>query len=415
LSTSTEPSPPRAWRNWLGNDEFEARIAIPRDEDEVAELVRGARDRCEPVRVAGAGHSNTPLFESGGILLSTEAMSGVIRCEPERRRVSVLPGTRISALGDPLWSEGLALTNQGDIDTQAVAGAIATGTHGSGLSLQSMSATLRRARVVTGAGGMLEIDECEPDLLHAAQVSLGMLGVMTEVELAVSDAYELTEWIGHLPWEKLEPHWEQLARSHRHFSFLWFASHQTAARWDLAPPDGSSAANGCFVKVYDVGEVDAGPIAEHGGVRRVDRSYRIYPESWPPEMHEMEYMMSFERGLEAFDEVRRMVIADFPDNGIPVEVRFVAADEGLLSQNYGRPSTVVSVSGEIGKPYQPFLDRCDEIFMRYEGRPHWGKFHRPSPERLAEVFPAYEQFCQIRRELDPRGIFLNRYLASLFG
>jgi FAD/FMN-containing dehydrogenase len=405
---------PRPWRNWHGNDRFDVRLAAPRDEREVVDLVRAARDRRTGIRLVGAAHSSSPIFQTAGILVSLEALTGITGCTPDERRVSLLAGTRIHDLGDPLWHQGLALTNQGDIDSQTVAGAIATGTHGSGLGLQSMSAALRRARLVAGTGEVIEVDESRPELLHAAQVSIGMLGVMIELELAVSEAYELAEWIGHVPLPRLQPQILQLARAHRHFSFFWLNSHRAAATFGLEPPDGQTATDQCYVKLYDVDRVDPGEIGEYGAVRRVDRSYRIYPGSWPPGYVEMEYMMPLDSGLDAFGEIRRMVLSDFPDHGIPTEVRFVAADDGMLSQNQGRRSIVVSVSGELGTDYSRFLDRCEAIFVRHNGRPHWGKFHRISRERVGEIFPAYDRFRELRNELDPSGIFLNPYLSRLF-
>ena len=404
----------QTWENWLGNERFETRPVAPHDEGTVVDLVRSARSAGTQVRVVGTGHSSTPLHRNNGLLLSLDNMRGVLSGDADRRRARVYAGTKIRELGDPLWDLGLSLTCQGEIDRQAIAGAIATGTHGSGRRLQSLSGCLRRARVVTGTGDIVEIDESTPDELRAAQVSMGMLGVMTEIELEVSPAYEITEWIGYPSFDAVFPHALDLSETHRNFSILWFPTHEAGVAFDLAPPDGSSAADVAFVKIYDVGPVDAGPIAQYGAVQRVDRSYRVYPDPWEPQFYEMEYMLPIEGGMECFPELRQIILDEYPDNHMPVELRFVAADDAFLSQNHGRESAVISVTSAPGKPQAGFFERCDALFTAHGGRPHWGKLHYTSVERLTEQFPGYPRFCEIRRQFDPDGVFLNEYLAPLF-
>lgn len=406
------------WSNWLRNEVFEAQVSIPTSELEVVEIVRRARAQSEEVRVVGSGHSSTPLHRTNGVVLSLDNLRGVVSCDLARSRAVIRAGTKIRELGAPLWSGGLSLTNQGEIDRQAIAGAIGTGTHGTGLGLRSMSASLRSARIVTGTGEVVMVDESTPDELHAAQVAMGMLGPMTEIEVQASPAYELTEWLGFIPFEEVLPHCLSLANSHRNFGILWLPTHQTAMDYDLVPPDGhpnmTDAADVCFTKIYDIGNVDAGPVAEYGSVRRVAPAHVIYPDHFEPEFWEMEYMLPVEAGLECLQHLRQVFLQDYPDKHTPIQVRFVAEDEAFLSQNNGRPSTVVSVSTSPGKPVPGFFRRCDEILTRYGGRPHWGKLHRTSPERLKAQFPDYDRFREIRRRFDPDGIFLNEYLAPLF-
>lgn len=405
----------QTWENWLGNERFDTRLVTPNDEAAVVELVRLARSEGAPLRVVGTGHSSTPLLRSmDGFLLSLDNMRGVLSGDAERARARVQAGTKISELGDPLWEYGMSLTCQGEIDRQAIAGAIATGTHGSGRRLGSVSAALRRARIVTGTGEIVEVDESTPDELRAAQVSMGMLGVMTEIDLQISPAYQIHEWLGYVPFDVVQPHILDLADTHRNFSILWFPTHQAAVNFDILRPDGSSGADIAFVKIYEEGPVDAGPIAQYGQVQRVDRSYRIYPDVWEPLFYEMEYMMPIEDGLTCLPKLRQMILDDYPENHMPVELRFVKADEGLLSQNYGRDSAVLSVTTEPGNPQEKFFERCDALFTQHGGRPHWGKLHYTSVERLTEQFPGYQRFCEIRRQFDPDGVFLNDYLRPLF-
>ena len=184
------------WTNWVGNQSFVADLATPRSEDEVVAHVRTAIAAGKGIRAAGTGHSCTPVVQSDTVLATT-GLRGITHVDGARRYVTALAGTTVGEFGEPLWTAGLAFANQGDIDTQAIAGAIATGTHGSGNALPSFSATLRACRLVDGRGEVVEIDDTHPERLRAAQVAIGMLGVMTSVTVEVVPAYRLAERIEH--------------------------------------------------------------------------------------------------------------------------------------------------------------------------------------------------------------------------
>src|SRR5690606_25335852 len=113
------------------------------------------------VRVAGTGHSFTPIVPTGGLMLDLTQLSGVTTTDPQRLRATALSGTTVGKLGEPLWNAGLSLSNQGDIDKQVIAGALSTATHGSGIELPNMSAAMRRVRLVNGHGEVVEIGRSE--------------------------------------------------------------------------------------------------------------------------------------------------------------------------------------------------------------------------------------------------------------
>ena len=406
------------WTNWVGNQACEPReLAVPRDEAEVRSLVARAAREGLAVRVAGAGHSFTPIVLTDGLLLDLHELRGV-HVEVKARRVTVGGGTRIEELGDPLWEAGLALVNMGDIDEQALAGALATGTHGTGVTLPSFSASLRRARLVTASGDVVELSpESDPDLFRAAQVSIGMLGVMTQVTLEVTEAYVLHERLSYLELDELLERYDDLLDGHRHFSFFYFPSERSAALYGeatTAPAPGTANRNDvCSVKVMDA--LDAGtPPGTPGLGERIDRPDRICPSEFDPNFHELEYMLPLEHGKGAFLEVRELLRTSHPEAIYPVECRFTAEDDAYLSPNRGGPTAVISVSGGPGTDYWPFLRDCDAIFREHGGRPHWGKLHFMTPDRLDGLFPEIERFRELRRELDPSGVFLNPHLRELF-
>jgi len=400
------------WTNWVGNQSFTpAYAAAPRDEEEVAALVRDAAERGTNVRVFGARHSFTPIVQTDGLLLDLSALRGVIEADRTSKRATALSGTLIRDFYEPLWREGLALKNQGDIDTQQIAGAVSTATHGSGIRNKCFSGVVRAVRLVTASGDIREIDESEPDLLRAAQVSIGMLGVMTRLELEVTDAYRLTEQIDLWPWEEVLDRWDELVHGHRHFGFFWLPTEESAALYNLASHD-QTMADKCYVKIYDEAAPDQPESAVEG--RRTDRCYRIYPMIYDPNFHELEYFVPLELGPAALSAMRDLMLRSLPDSVFPLEVRTVGADDAYLSPNYKTATTVISVSGMPGTDYWDYLRSVDALLSDFSARVHWGKLHFLTPERLHALYPEADAFIAARRELDPRGVFLNDHLRPLF-
>ena len=401
------------WTNWVGNQTCHpVAVLRPRDEGEVVAAVSDAIAAGRNVRVAATGHSFTPVCLTDGVVLELADLAGVLGADPERRRATALAGTSVGAFGEPLWETGLALANQGDIDTQQIGGAIGTGTHGSGIRLGSFSSTLRRARIVTGTGEVIEVSESTPELLHAAQVAVGMLGVMTEVELAVAPAYRIRERILHLPYADVVERWDELVNAHRHFSFFWIPVDGSGALYGLETPEGVPDGDTCYVKIYDEAAPDepddATPLA------RVDRSYRIYPAVFEPNFHELEYSVPIGDGPAAVAAMRELMLASQPDARFPMEVRTVAADDAFLSSQHGTATTVISVSGVPGMDYWGYLRDVDRLLGEFGARVHWGKLHFLTREQLLARYPTAETFIRIRRELDPTGVFLNDHLRPLF-
>ncbi|RYC14743.1 D-arabinono-1,4-lactone oxidase [Nocardioides zhouii] len=400
------------WTNWVGNQSFApVSSASPRDEEEVVALVRQAAERGQGVRVAGAGHSFTPVVQTDGLLLDLSAMRGVVATDPAARRATALPGTLIRDFYEPLWDVGLALRNQGDIDTQQIAGAVATGTHGSGTRYTSLSGVVRGVRLVTATGDVREVGEDDLDLLHAAQVSVGMLGVVTQLELEVTEAYRLREQVGLRSWDDVMEHWGQLVAEHRHFGMFWLPTEESGALYNL-DGHGERLADQCYVKVYD----EVGPEAPDDDTvgRRVDRCYRIFPMVYDPNFHELEYFVALDRAPEALAAMRELMQRSLPDSVYPLEVRTVGPDEAFLSPQYGTPTVVISVSGTPGTDYWAYLRSVDALLADYDARVHWGKLHFMTPERLHALYPRAADFIALRRELDPDGMFLNDHLRPLF-
>src|SRR5918993_2875610 len=188
------------WTNWAGNVRATPRTLVrPGSLAELRSSVVEAAQRGESVRVAGAGHSFAPLCATNGTLLDLSRLAGVERVDPETGEATVWAGSRIADLGEPLLAHGRAFANQGDIDRQAIAGAVSTGTHGTGRKHGSFSAAVHAVELIRPDGELVTIDGAEPERLRAASLSLGLLGVLTRVTLATVPAYKLREQTQVLP------------------------------------------------------------------------------------------------------------------------------------------------------------------------------------------------------------------------
>ncbi len=398
------------WTNWVGNQTFTPRQVVPAgNESDIRDEVAKALSGGYRVRTVGTAHSFTPIVETD-ILLDTGPMRGIIEVDRDQLTVRAGPKTTIGDFGDPLWEHGLALANQGDIDTQAIAGAIATATHGSGLKQPNFSAALTAARLVNGMGEVVEVSSrMNGNDLAAVQTSIGLLGIMTEVTLKVVPAYELHARVDIIKYDEVMETFESDLETYRHFGFFWMPTDASAALYNLH----DAGADDCVVKRYR--EVEIGtPRAGLPPNQRIDRSYRIYPMVYDPNFHEVEYFLPIEHSREIINRMRDLMMRWLPLSLYPLEIRVVARDDAWMSPNYQRDNLVVSISGEPGSDYWPYLRACDDLFAEYGGRPHWGKIHFMTPERIAGLFPRYRDFLEVRRRFDPDGVFLNPHLEGLF-
>lgn len=406
------------WRNWVGNQSCIARYkAAPAEEAQLCAMVAEA-DRLDlNVRVAGSGHSFTPVVGTGGLLLSLANLRGIRGVDFEKKQIRVAAGTRIHDLALELKAHGLSLINQGDIDSQAVAGAFTTGTHGTGSTLGCLASTIVGLRLVQADGSVWVVDGSDTDLLHAAQVTVGTLGVISELTLQVRDAYQLHEHLWRDDFETCMERHDELAATHRHFGFFWCPTPQSRHLYCL--PDTADAPRTSTRKTADVCEMKVIDISDrppmHTPFEKIAYSSEIYPIEYIPNFHELEYAVPLEYGKEAVRAVRDLMLHKHTDCIFPIEYRFTAGDLAWISPFYQQDSITLSVSGQPGTDYWDYLRDVDAILRRYRARPHWGKMHFLDTDDVTALYPRAAEFRALRRKLDPQGRFLNDHVRMLLG
>jgi L-gulono-1,4-lactone dehydrogenase len=426
------------WVNWAGDQGCRpSRIVRPRSREELAEAISEAAVAGK-VRVAGSGHSFTEAALTEGTMLQVEALSGVLDADPGTGLVKVGGGTVLADLNEELARLGLAMENLGDIDRQTIAGAISTGTHGTGARLRNISAQVEGVELVLGDGTVRHLNAAtDPGLLRAARVGVGALGAISAVTLRCVPAFNLLRVDTPRPREEVLAGFDECAAAHEHFELFTFPYSDLALvlernRLDEpARPRGRGAAflNDVVLENWALGLLAragkavpaaipalsrlAGRLAS--GSRTSDRSDRVFANDRRVRFTEMEYGVPRQHGPEAVRRVIEWVRSNEYPVFFPIEMRVAAADDAFLSPSHERDTAYIAVHQYRGMEWRPYFEAVEEIMNDYGGRPHWGKRHFQTAATLAPRYPAWGDFQRARETLDPGRVFSNEYTERVLG
>jgi L-gulonolactone oxidase len=423
-----------AWVNWGRNQKCAPdQIERPSTDTQVAKLVcLGVAER-KKVRAVGAGHSFSPLCATEGIMIDLSNFNSITRVDQELMQVTVGAGIRLFELNKQLELLGLALPNLGDIDCQSLAGAISTGTHGTGLGFHSISEAVVGIKMITGDGGILQCSTSKnQNFLEAARVGLGSLGIMVEVTLQCVPAFNLRamEQTTHI--ESVLELFEAAIETEDHTEFFWFP-HTEVGTLKINSKTTDSPSYRSRYKAFLSDEIIA-----NGGFELINRyakffpsraqqmlekqlatdrkisyvapSYKVFCSKRRVRFIEMEYAIPLEYLLEAFQKVREVTQQLDSPITFPIEVRVLGADSIPLSPAYGRKSGYIAVHVFRGTPTDPYFRLVEDIMKTYGGRPHWGKMHTRTSRELSDLYPEWNKFQSVLEELDPDGHFSTPYL-----
>lgn len=429
-AAAARPPAVPAWSNWSASASCQPRQwLVPATLEELAAAMRSAP---APLRCVGAGHSFTALVPTDGTLLSLDRLTGLVSFDRVAGSATLAAGTRIAVATQLLDAAGLAMMNQPDIDTQSLGGALATGTHGTGARYGAMHSEITALKLLTAGGEVLSCSATErPELFAAAQVSLGCLGVLTEVTLKVRPRHFLRRKAWVAPNEELWARAGEWAQEHQHFEMymLPFTGYGAAIVHDEVAetavnhpesPDEDVLAD--LQKLRDwLGRwpslrrwVAGKLVGRTPPEQAVDVSWKLLASSRPTRFNETECHVPREAGLACLREVLQ-VLERRNDVFFPMEFRYVRGDGAWLSPFHNRDSCSIAVHALQGEAYDYLVRETGPVFRRHGGRPHWGKLHDFRPEELAAHYPRWRDFLALRRELDPQGRLLSPYVRKLFG
>lgn len=421
------PSAARAWRNWSGLQACQpARWLVPADE---GELARALPSLPAPLRCVGAGHSFSPLVPTTGTLISLDRLHGVGAVDPQRRSVRVGAGTRLAVLAQALHQQGWALENQPDVDLQTLAGALATATHGTGATLPALHDAVLELRLCTPDGRILRCSRSdEPALFDAARVSLGVLGVVTELTLRVRPRHLLQRRVWLERSETLIDRVAALASTHLHFEcyLLPFTGYGAAIVHDPVdaaidhPPSADEDVLRDLRLLRDwLGRWPR--LRRWVAQRLIDPAQREQAVDWSPKLLSTVRPTRFNESeihLPAAAAARslRQTLALLERRNevfFPIEFRFVRADDAWLSPFHARDSASIAVHAAHDEPHDYLWQDLAPLWAPLQGRPHWGKLHGLRAAELAPLYPRWRDFARLRAALDPQGRMLTPALRAL--
>ncbi|NEW25429.1 D-arabinono-1,4-lactone oxidase [Nocardia cyriacigeorgica] len=426
-----------SWMNWAGDQKcVPASVAAPRNRNELADLVGRAADAGQQVRVAGSGHSFTDICLTDGLLLDLSRMNRVLDVDRDNGLARVEAGITLHGASPALHNHGLAFPNLGDIDAQTIAGATATATHGTGATLQNLSAAVHSVELMRPDGSVVELNEqSDPDGWRAARVNLGALGVITAMTLRLVPSFVLEGIERPVPVEEVLDDLDTYVEGNDHFEFYMFAHSPIAMtkrnnRVDLTEQPRPALvdwfadilmSNYTFDALCRLGRrqprlvpwIHRGAAYAGSYRRQVDRSYRVFASPRLIRFTEMEYAIPREHSAEAIRAIKEL--STRYDTPMPIEVRWVAPDDAFLSPAGGRDTCYIAVHMYQGMDYEPYFRACEAVFDRFDGRPHWGKRHFQTAQTLRGRYPEWDRFAEVRRRFDPKGVFANAYLDRVLG
>ena len=398
----TSPTNGTRWRNWGGNQQAVAvDVLTPASVDEVSAAVKTASESGRRVKAVGSGHSFTSIAVADDQRLQLHRLADLISID--EHLVTVGAGMTIYALNSLLAAHGLAVPNLGDIDAQTVAGAIATGTHGTGRGHSTIASCVEAVTLVTGAGQILHVDSSS-EYFPAVRLGLGALGVLVDVTLTCTDAFTL------MADERPMALTEVLARvgddiaANEHVEFYWYPYTDRAQLKRNNPVPASDRPLSRFRGWLD-----------DDFLSNTDRSDRVFCTSRRVHFVEMEYAVPRTAMPEVLAALPRIIDGLPFKVQFPVEVRFTGPDDVWLSHSYGRESAYIAVHQYAGSPYEPYFRAVEAVCVPLGGRPHWGKMHYRDADSLRTVYPRFDDFLAVREKLDPARVFTNGYLDRVLG
>ncbi|SNS79097.1 D-arabinono-1,4-lactone oxidase [Sphingopyxis indica] len=418
------------WTNWSGiAHSYPQKRAAPRSEDELLDILTKAP---APIRPVGSGHSFTAIVPTEGTLLTLDGMTGLVDHDAATNRATVRAGTRLVDLGPALAAIGQEMDNLPDINKQSVAGAMSTGTHGTGRGIPAVHGSVIAMRLATPSGEVIDCDATtRPEIFNAARVGVGAFGVVTQVTLQNQPLRRVLKRTEIRPTDEVIEDWPALRQRHRNVEFfpLPFTSYSVVVSHDVTDrplkprgPDTDVELMMGIKKLRDWFEFAPSlrrkyadeELAKVPPEDMVDEGWKLLSNERPVRFNEMEYHLPIETQMTALREVLAAIEAHRRDVFFPLEARVIAADDAWLSPFYQRESGSVAVHAYYREDYDFFFSIVEPIFRRHGGRPHWGKLHSLKARDLAQIYPRWRDANEVRRELDPQGRMLNPFLKGLF-
>lgn len=422
------------FRNWASN--IVANIPFYYQPDTEEELLAILKQH-KKVRIVGTGHSWSALCLTDEALINLDRYNQVISLDKTARTITVQAGIKLWQLNEYLDSQGMAMTNLGSIAEQSVAGAISTATHGSGINYQVLASLVRSFTLIKADGSKVILDkEKDFDTFHLALISLGSLGLVSELTLSISEAFRLHDHTSLVSFDDMLQNLDHYIQHTDHFKIWWFphVSKAVLYRYDRTqqPANDSRLRQWLMDEVLSVlvyrflvfiGNIFRSlrpffnkllVLSFEKPLDRIEKSYKVFNVPAPPIHRETEWAFDLKDAREVLAAYKKMIDESEHKINFIQEIRFVKGDEFALSPAYQRDSVWVGCYLIGDKGWHQLLADFEKLARSFNGRPHWGKEFTIDKKYLAAQYPLINSFNELRKDFDPTGKFENKMISQLF-
>jgi L-gulonolactone oxidase len=424
--------PNYSFKNWARNVRLNTSLYCqPETEAEIMVLLK----RHKKVRVAGTAHSWSALCESKELLINLDRFNKVLHVDKENKTIRAQAGIKLHALNLLLDAEGLALTNLGSIAKQSLAGAITTGTHGTGIGFQCLASQVLEFTMIKADGERITCRKGDT-LFDAAIISLGCLGIITEMTLQVSESFNIHDKTYTAKFTDVIENIDAYI-AHDHFKLWWLPPTgdvvvYTYKRTDAKCNDSrlrqifkdeilSVWAYRTMVKIGNVMNRWRAPINKFltsqmkGPLDRIEKSFMVFNVPEPPLHRETEWAFDVKRAKEILTAYQKLLTETHHTFNFIQEIRFTKGDEFWLSECHGRDTIWIGAYNHEDRQWNDILRMFEEFAMQFDGRPHWGKEFNVRKKYFQRQYAKFDDFIALKREFDPENKFSNTLTDELFG
>lgn len=405
----------------------------PESEEQLISIIRDHKK----IRLVGAGHSWNDICVSSEALINLDNYDEVLHLDRAKKTIRVQAGVRLSKLNQLLDKEGLALKNLGSIATQSLAGAVSTGTHGTGIGHQILGSQIIEFTLIKADGKKVLINrDKDQDQFNATVVSLGCLGVMSEVTLEVTEKFNLHDFTETILFDEVIENLDELLAGNEHLKFWWlppaeklivYKYNRTAEQindWRIRQIWKDELSSVLFyrslVKIARVFPRIAPTVSRlmtrlfKGPLDRVEKSYRVFNVPEPPLHRETEWAFDVRRAKEIFRAYKEALVESGYNFNFIQEIRFTKGDDFWLSPAYKRDSLWIGFYNYEHENWAELLPFHESFARRFDGRPHWGKEFTPQPDYLRSHYEKFDDFVELKNAFDPEKKFENEFIGRTF-
>jgi alditol oxidase len=416
---------PEKLKNWAGNVRYSTEnLHAAKSVAEVKHYVATT----SKLKVLGTRHCFNTIADSKDAFLSLTEMRDAPALDEAAKTVTVDANMTYGRLAPWLQGKGYALHNLASLPHISVAGAVSTGTHGSGEKNGSLSTAVHGLEIVKANGEVVELSrKTDGEILRGAVVSLGALGAITKVTLEIQPTYRARQWVyRNMPFEAVRAHCDEIEASgysvslftdwrHKNVNEVWIKERISGGKQFDAKSEwfGAKLAE---KNLHPIAELDAENCTEQMGApgpwyERLPHFKMGFTPSAGKEL-QSEFFVPRKDAVDAIFAVEKLHEKISPHLLI-TEIRAVAADELWLSPCYQQDSLAIHFTWQQDWPaVKAVLPEIERALSPFGVRPHWGKLFTMEPTILRSRYKKLPEFLELAKKYDPTGKFRNEFLNT---